>query len=282
MGLIKTLRIALLPALLALTSCAWFTDIPDDWVFDHEDCWIRERSGYGVPVTGKNPRRGDLFAEIHALSIEYRVPVEIIGAVMEQESLGVQYGRHGHIVHNRGECSALFAGERDSGWGPPGLGLMQLTSATARRFDVPPLITDWRYNLRAGVEILDDKYRRVERDLAPEMVETLESNRDILENWYYAVLSYNGWRPNSPYTGRVYACMAAPSREMRGLCTPVTLVPPQDVIPNFNLAHRSTDFTPFAIDEDGLWHLHEGAVPGPFHVTESEWATARGPITVAQ
>jgi hypothetical protein len=194
--------------------------------------------------------------------------------VMEQESRGEQYGDDGVFVHNRRECSGLFAGSRRESSGPPGLGLMQLTGATARAFDVPRLITDWRYNLRAGVEVLDAKYKRVYRDDPPEMQAILESNRDILENWYYGVLAYNGFVPRSVYPARVCAHIASPGVRFRGLFTPVALTSPEAVIPGFIAEHRPDNFTPFAIQRDGTWLLLDGAVTAPIHFTQSAWATS--------
>ncbi|MBN1476245.1 hypothetical protein JXA47_05795 [Candidatus Sumerlaeota bacterium] len=256
----------------ALGACVSVPEIPEGWDFDHEDCWLREMSGYGVSLKGRNPSQAELFAEIRALSAEYRVPVEIIGAVMEQESLGFQYGGDRAIVHNRRECQGLYEGTRRESAGPPGLGLMQLTGATARAFNVPRLITDWRYNLRAGVETLVDKHRRFHRDDPPEMQEIHERNRDILENWHWAVLGYNGFVPNSAYPGRVYARMAAPSEQLKGLFTPVEITAPETVIPGFITAHTPVNHTLFAVEHDGTWLLEDGTIRAPFHVTESEWA----------
>ncbi|WP_282140972.1 cell wall-binding repeat-containing protein [Cytobacillus oceanisediminis] len=93
---------------------------------------------------------------------------------------------------------------QESGWnqfkdGKPyvapdgGIGIMQVTNDP--RFDEELLKTDIEYNIDAGLQKLDEKFRGVDGKLP-----TLNNNdRDVLESWYFAILAYNGRvEENSP------------------------------------------------------------------------------------
>ena len=130
------------------------------------DCWLLNRSNYGVSFTGTNPTLTEVKAQMASFANTYRVPIEVIAAVCYQESGLYQYGGDAFVVHNIGECQYAYAhGVINSGNGvpPPGLGLMQLTSQTARDLStaagrpVSDLVTDWRWNLEAGVKLLVQK-----------------------------------------------------------------------------------------------------------------------------
>ncbi|MCY2928853.1 MAG: lectin-like protein, partial [Planctomycetota bacterium] len=170
--------------------------------YQHDECWLKQDSGYAVSFAGTNPSLADLQAQIRVLSAQYQVPVEIIGAVAYQESGLHQYGEDGFVVHNKTECRSDFNSDPNSPR-PPGLGLMQLTGSTAAQFDLGRLITDWRYNLEAGVKVLADKYEASVKNDPAWMLPLDRANRNVLENWYYALKGYNGWGPVSGYELRV-------------------------------------------------------------------------------
>src|ERR1051326_7252476 len=94
------------------------------------DCWLENKSGYGVALTGGSPSTSEILDEIRLLSTAYKVPVEIIAAICYRESGLFQYGTDSFVVHNIAECKYCFAhGTLSSGGSspPPGIGLMQLT-----------------------------------------------------------------------------------------------------------------------------------------------------------
>ncbi len=77
-----------------------------------------------------------------------------------------------------------------------GIGIMQVTDHEGEyNFDTNRLKTDIQYNIQVGVTILNDKWR-----LGGSVIPTLnDKNRDVLENWYFAVMAYNGLvHRNSP------------------------------------------------------------------------------------
>ncbi len=220
--------------------------------YEHPDCWLRFRSGYVGPFTGANPADAELFEALRAVSAQYRVPLEIVGAVCFQESGLRQYGADGVVVHNLGECAAQYYG---AGGAPPGLGLMQLTGSTAETFDQNRLITDWRYNLEAGVKILRHKYA-VALGRAPPALQRLDlAHWVVLENWRYALAEYNGFRyPENPYVEAVCGHVAAPPAPLAGLYAGVPVARPIDVMPGFAYGQA------YAVTPFGAWHDATGAV----------------------
>ena len=73
-----------------------------------------------------------------------------------------------------------------------GIGIMQITNQAG--YDQEKLKSDIVENIKAGVEILDRMFKR--NDLP-----TINGGkkRDVLENWYFAIMAYNGTKPaNSP------------------------------------------------------------------------------------
>ncbi len=216
----------------------------------HSDCWLKYSSGYAGPFTGVNPTSAEIFGAIRALSVQYKVPVEIIGAVCFQESGAYQYGADGFVVHNLTECRALYYGAAGA---PPGLGLMQLTGSTAEAFNLNRLVTDWRYNLEAGVEVLKQK-RDYAISLDPSSLQTIENaNWNVLENWRYALAHYNGYSiPENPYVASVCGLIASPPARLSGLFSGVTLTRPQDVIAGFVYGKG------FAVKPDNSWLYYNG------------------------
>ncbi|TGE33414.1 cell wall-binding repeat-containing protein [Desulfosporosinus sp. Sb-LF] len=78
-----------------------------------------------------------------------------------------------------------------------GIGIMQISPANYLEYDVARLKTDLDYNLEVGCQILNNKWRA-----NPKIG---DGNRNVLENWYFAVWAYNAWtEQNNPnyYTGQ--------------------------------------------------------------------------------
>lgn len=192
--------------------------------YTHPDCWLKYISGYSGSFTGVNPSNLEVFTAIRSLSVRYDVPVEIIGAVCYKESGLCHYGTDGFVIHNIAECKSLYNG---TAGGPPGLGLMQLTGATAKGYETNRLISDWRYNLESGVKVLKQKYNRA-LILNPSLPQAMEAgNFDMLENWRYALAFYNGYKkPENPYVSNVCDIISAPpsglSKLFSGLAAPRT------------------------------------------------------------
>lgn len=109
-------------------------------------------------------------------ALSYDVPPEIVKAIAEGES-----GNWRHFDKN-GEVIVTADN---------GIGIMQITNQAGYNQD--KLKNDILYNIKAGVETLNDMFKR--KDLPS----INGGERDVLEHWYFAIMAYNGIKPvNSP------------------------------------------------------------------------------------
>ena len=121
------------------------------------------------------------------------MPSAILMAIAYQESGWRQFDASGNTVIGSNATSQ-------------DIGIMQINSSG--RTDIDRLMTDIDYNIETGARILDGKWK-----LAPGIG---DRDRNVLENWYYAIWAYNGLsstnNPNTPggrhYQDRVLALMA--------------------------------------------------------------------------
>jgi len=124
----------------------------------------------------QNPSYQEINKLLTESAIQFDIPPEIAKTLAYQESAWHQF--------ENGEPKVSDDG---------GIGIMQVTNDS--RFDQERLKTDIQYNINAGLQKLNEKFTWEDGKLPK-----LNNNeRDILENWYFAVLAYNGKVPsNSP------------------------------------------------------------------------------------
>ena len=132
-------------------------------------------------------------------AIEKNIPPEVVKAIAKTEN-----GKW-HQFTNDGEVFQSF----DNGYG-----IMQVTrqSNEDNSYDWDKVKYDTEYNIQAGVEILLKKwnYANVKKPVLPKIN---EYNTDILENWYFAIMAYNGLSKRNhpaaeaPYQVKVYQLM---------------------------------------------------------------------------
>lgn len=169
----------------------------------------------GELPTGQNPTVEELAAEIARQSASFGIPTEIIKGVAWQESGCQQWRPDGTLVYNTTDC---------------GLGMMQLTGATAEQFDVPRLKKDWRYNLEAGVTVLEQKWKMAQRQ--GQVPADPEAKR-VLENWYYPLAYYQGRRDES-YLSKVFGHLKSrPGRLQQLLARSIDVTLASAAIPGF-------------------------------------------------
>lgn len=212
--------------------------------------------------TGKNPTPEELDAEIARASGAHNVPTEIIKGVAWQESGCQQWRPDGTFVHNKTDC---------------GLGMMQLTGATARQFDVERLKDDWRYNLDAGVTVLVEKWKRAERK---GQVPSDPEARRVLENWYYPVAYYWG-RESEEYLRKIFGHLERrPGALQRLLRAPIQVSIASEVIPGFTFGDKFRAWPDGRFeDKDGKVHrarTNPGTVGDPQTLAALEVALERG------
>lgn len=104
-------------------------------------------------------------------ALKQDIPPEVVKAIATQENGGwKQFDENGQAVIS------------DDG----GIGLMQLTNQS--QFETELLKTDLAYNIKAGVTVLDQMYDS-------NVPEISGAGREVIENWYFPVMAYNGIKP---------------------------------------------------------------------------------------
>ncbi|MGC9100512.1 MAG: stalk domain-containing protein [Caldisericum sp.] len=132
-----------------------------------------------------NPSDSILRAKFIEVAKKYNIPSVILMGIAYTESGWKQFDASGNpIIHTNTDGSI-------------DIGIMQINSKG--RSDIDRLKTDVFYNIEVGAKILDGKWK-----ITPAIG---DSDRNILENWYYAIWAYNGFsyinHPANP-NGRYY------------------------------------------------------------------------------
>ena len=146
-----------------------------------------------VSAGGMNPPDTYIRAHLKDAALRYNVPSAILMAIAYQESGWRQFDANGNTVVGSNATSQ-------------DVGIMQIN--TSGRSDVDRLMNDIDYNIETGAKILDGKWK-----VAPGIG---DRDRNVLENWYYAIWAYNGFsstnNPNTPggrhYQDHILALMA--------------------------------------------------------------------------
>ncbi len=136
---------------------------------------IKSACSYEAKV-GENPDMQTMNCLLTETALAYDVPPEIVKAIAEGESSNWR--------HFDANGDPIITSD-------DGIGIMQITRQT--QYDQERLKNDIVYNIQAGVEILDEMFKR--NDLP-----TINGGqRDVIEHWYFAIMAYNGIKPvNSP------------------------------------------------------------------------------------
>jgi hypothetical protein len=119
---------------------------------------------------------------LREVAIEYNIPPEILKAIAYQESNGItQFNSDG----------SPYISEEDGG-----IGVMQITltpeELKSRNLDPERLKWDTRFNMEVGAQILSEKWKY-------DLPKVNDHNKKFLEDWYFAVMAYNGLsRRNDP------------------------------------------------------------------------------------
>ncbi len=126
------------------------------------------------------PNENPTFQQMNCLltnaAIEAEIPPEVVKAVASKENGWKQFNENGKpIISEDG-----------------GIGLMQITNQA--NYDQEKLKYDIYYNIDAGIEILNSMY-----DDRNDLPKIKGAGREVIENWYFPVMAYNGIKPiNSP------------------------------------------------------------------------------------
>ncbi|QWH13259.1 hypothetical protein EXW38_18725 [Bacillus mycoides] len=132
-------------------------------------------TSYGELKANQNPSFQHMNCLLTNAALEANIPPEVVKAVAMQESGWRQFDQSGQpmISHDGG------------------IGIMQITNHS--KYDQQKLKYDVIYNIQAGIEILSGMYQR------EDLPKIKDAKREIIENWYFSVMAYNGTKPkNSP------------------------------------------------------------------------------------
>lgn len=118
-----------------------------------------------------NPSDSVLRAKFIEIAKKYNIPSVILMGIAYTESGWKQFDSSGNPIINTNTDGSID------------IGIMQVNSKG--RSDLDRLKTDIFYNIEVGAKILDGKWK-----ITPAIG---DSDRNILENWYYAIWAYNGF-----------------------------------------------------------------------------------------
>jgi peptidoglycan hydrolase-like protein with peptidoglycan-binding domain len=157
---------------------------------------------------GTNPAASTLRSYFDASARKYALPPHLLKVMAYKESTWRQFTSSGYTVVSPGG----------------GIGIMQLTGATAEQFDVCRLYVDTAYNIDAGAAVLQQKYAYADSRTPG------TPDRSLIENWYLAVRYYNGGGSGAnAYADDVVAKLRTPPSTIAPYTTAITLTRPHAV-----------------------------------------------------
>jgi hypothetical protein len=147
---------------------------------------------------------------LHEVAIQNGIPPEILKAISFIETGMQQY-------NSAGEPNIAQDG---------GIGMMQITmpdeQMIAQNIDKEKLKWNTRYNIEIGARILKEKWNN------PNLPKINDKNPEIMENWYFAIMAYNGLSkrndPTFPHEVRPYQERVLEAIKNNGLL-PINTVP---------------------------------------------------------
>lgn len=143
-----------------------------------EFAWTAKCDRYGDMAPYTNPSYQHMNCLLTNVALDADIPPEVVKAVASKESGSWKQ------FNDKGE--PIISADN-------GIGLMQITNQPA--FDQERLKNDIYYNINAGIQILNSMYDRTATDLPS----IKGAGRQVIENWYFPVMAYNGTKPvNSP------------------------------------------------------------------------------------
>ncbi|WP_249711522.1 SH3 domain-containing protein, partial [Bacillus cereus] len=158
---------------VGILSCLIFLFCPYEEI-SAESSWASQCTSYGEIKQNQNPSFQHINCLLTSAALDAKIPPEVVKAVAYKETGWKQFENGQPIISKDG-----------------GIGLMQLTNQSS--YDPEKLKYDIKYNIQAGVEVLNYMYSR--KDLP----KIKGAGPEVIENWYFPVMAYNGKKPiNSP------------------------------------------------------------------------------------
>lgn len=144
-----------------------------------------------------NPSYDTISRKLTAAAVKYDVPPEIVKSIAFRESGWKQYWT-GTTPAYQDSCSVSDGSNVVIGYDCIGIGVMQVSDYDrSDKQEIQKLMHDIDYNIDRGMQILKDKWNeanaKAESTLAYNLIPKVnDGNPDKLENWYFAILAYNG------------------------------------------------------------------------------------------
>ncbi|WP_153463459.1 cell wall-binding repeat-containing protein [Sediminibacillus terrae] len=164
-----------------------------------------------------NPSYSEISRILTEEAVNAGIPPEIVKAIAYQESGWQQYWPKGNTPesHYRKNCPNWDGTNVKLGYDCIGIGIMQVSDyrfiedPEEKQREINKLSTDIRYNIREGLKILQQKWNYANAGLIPKIN---DHDKSKLENWYFAILAYNGLssrndpltNPASAYQEKIY------------------------------------------------------------------------------
>lgn len=148
-----------------------------------------------------NPSYVQISEILTEAALDADIPPEILKAIAFQESGWKQYWGTNDVPDYAKECDIYDGSNVVIGSDCIGIGIMQISDyrfqpeGPAKEEYIHKLKTDIHFNIQEGIKTLDDKW-----GYGGNSVPTVNDNNSmVIENWYFAILAYNGLLPrNNP------------------------------------------------------------------------------------
>lgn len=177
--------------------------------------------------SGTNPAMSTISGYLSSAATKYNLPPQALKVIAYKESNWRQFTTGGKTVVSP----------------DGGIGMMQLTGATAEQFDVCRLYTDTAYNIDSGAAVLSQKWTYADSRTPGTPARTL------IENWYLPIRFYNGGgSAANTYVADAVAKLASPPSAIAAYTSPISVSTPASVysayaIPNPFAATTGGTFT---------------------------------------
>jgi putative cell wall-binding protein len=144
-----------------------------------------------------NPSYAAISQKLTDAANAYNVPPEIVKSIAFRESGWKQYWT-GSTPSYQQSCPIADGSNAVIGYDCIGIGIMQVSDYNrSDKEEINRLMHDIDYNISRGMKILKDKWNeanaKAESSLPYNLIPVInDGNPDKLENWYFAILAYNG------------------------------------------------------------------------------------------
>lgn len=206
-----------------------------------------------------NPSAEIISRKLTAAAVKYDVPPEIVKSIAFRESGWRQY-TSGSIS----SCGISDGSNVLIGYDCIGIGIMQVSDYNRNDTqEIQKLMHDIDYNIDRGMQILKDKWnetnKKAESTLAYNLIPKVnDGNPDKLENWYFAILAYNGrLERNDPIANPQTAYQELVYKEMENQSLITTTPFPTHLLTPGRISGKLGSYFSF--------QTNQVSTPGPLH-----------------